>query len=232
MNNALEIVEAGSKTIVKQLVSYLPLGSVAIGILEELQSKQIERKIQRLEGLYEDLVKSIDSVKSEINEEYVSKDDFLDVFEEVTQYVVQERLDYKRHLFNNIFANSIVSPVCDYDRTERFFRILDNLTEVELQILAILDNPVLYNQKHGMLIDDLTTSDWMQVSAKEVLCKLTHLKDYDATESMTVLFSHGLVIEKALDKQLATNGSILNVLEDLLTKRGKEFVCFIRDVEE
>ena len=52
MNNAKEIVEASGKTIIKNLTKYLPLGSTAIDIYEELQTKQVGRKIQRLEEFY------------------------------------------------------------------------------------------------------------------------------------------------------------------------------------
>lgn len=49
MNNAKDIAEATGKAFIKELTSYLPLGKTAVSIYEEFQSKQIERKIKRLE---------------------------------------------------------------------------------------------------------------------------------------------------------------------------------------
>lgn len=117
MNNAKEIIEAGGEAIIKDLVRCLPLGSTAVAIYEEFQSKQIERKIKCLEEFYTNLAVTVNGHQDKINQDYVSKDDFLDVFEEATRYVVSERQEKKRVLFKNILANSITSTDCDYDRT-------------------------------------------------------------------------------------------------------------------
>ena len=83
------------KAVVKELVKVLPLGGAALAIYDEFQSKQIERKIKRLEEFYTNLSATVNAVKDKINEEYISKDDFLDVFEEATKYVVSERQEEK-----------------------------------------------------------------------------------------------------------------------------------------
>ena len=145
MNNAKDIVEASGKVFIKDLARLLPLGGTAVEIYEELQSKQIERKIQRLEEFYANLAATVNTLEERINQEYVNKDDFLDVFEEATRHVVMERQEEKRDLYKNILVNSITSSECDYDKTERFFRLLENLGTLELKVLAVLDNPELFN---------------------------------------------------------------------------------------
>ena len=155
MNNTLEIVEAGGIAFVKELFRLIPvLGGTAVDIYNELQSKQIERKIKRLECFYRSFSESLQSVADIINDECVSKEDFLDVFEEVTRYVVLERQERKRLMFKNILTNSITSSECDFDKTERYFRLLDYLSELELTILAVLENPERYNSNNGMIIPD------------------------------------------------------------------------------
>ena len=227
MNNAKEIVEAGGKAFIKELVTYLPLGSTAVAVYEELRSKQIERKIRRLEEFYTILADSIKGVEDKINQDFVTKDDFLDVFEEATRFVVLERQVEKRRLFKNILTNSITSMESDYDKTERYFRLLDNLGELELRVLAVLANPVNYNQEHGMIIPLPDTGFWNKVTAMGVLTQLLGLKHHEVEEAITILFSNGLVIENAMGKQLQTNGNTLRVLENLLTIRGRDFVKYL-----
>ena len=228
MNNAKEIVEASGKAFIKDLVRLLPIGSTAVEVYEELQSKQIERKVKRLEEFYANLAATVNGLQDKINQEYVSNDDFLDVFEEATRYVVSERQEEKRVLFKNILANSIISTDCDYDRTERFFRILDNLTEIELRILAVLDKPEAYNRTHGMIIADPVNSyyqsSWQEVTASGVLTQLLGLKIHEVQEAVTVLFSNGLIVDNMLSKRLHTNGNTIHVLDNLLTIRGRSFV--------
>ena len=232
MNNAKDIAEATGKAFIKDLARCLPLGGTAVAIYEELQSKQIERKIQRLEEFYTNLAATVNAVEDKINQEYIKRDDFLDVFEEATRYVVLERQELKRQLFKNILANSIVSPDCDYDKTERYFRLLDNLSALELEILAVFDNPEQYNKSHGMIIKDpfhsAYQSSWSRVTAMSVLTQLLNIKVHEVEGAISVLFSNGLVVDNSMNHQLETNANTVNVLNNLLTARGKDFVKFLK----
>ena len=181
MNNAKDIVEVTGKVFIKDLVRILPLGGTAVEIYDELQSKQIERKIRRLEEFYTNLAATMSVQQDKINKEFVSKDDFLDVFEEATRFVVIERQEQKRMLFKNILVNSIVASDCDYDRAERFFRLLDNLGELELRVLAVLENPEQYNQTHGMIIQN--QSSWISVTSMGVLTQLLELKVHQVEDN-------------------------------------------------
>ena len=171
-------------------------------------------------------------MENRINHDFISKPDFQDVFEEATRYVVQERLEKKRAYFKNILVNSIISTECDYDKTEHSFRLLDNLGNIELEVMAVLDNPEKYNKEHGMIIGDASNSVhmtvWKEVNAMGVLTKLLNLKIHQAEESITVLFSNGLVIENFMGKRLQTNGNPIHVLNNLLTIRGRNFMSFLK----
>lgn len=235
MNNALEIVEAGGIAFVKGLFRLIPvLGGTAVEIYNEFQSKQVERKIKRLESFYKDLSKSLESVADNINQEYISKDDFLDVFEEATQYVVHERQELKRSLFKNILTNSIISSDCDYDKTERYFRLLDNLSEIELAILAVLDNPEQYNSGHGMIIPNPIPNpfqtSWYDATAEGIMTQLLGISIHELEGAISFLISNGLVSDDFKRKRLHTNGNPIHVLDHLLSVRGKGFVKFLMDI--
>lgn len=231
MNNAKEIVDAGWKVLIKDLLRVLPLGYTAVEIYDELQSKQVTRKIQRLEEFYTRLAASVNSVEDKVNQEYINKEDFLDVFEEATRYVVLERHEQKRVFFKNILVNSITSSDCDYDKTERYFRLLDNLGVIELNVLAVLDDPVKYNTIHGMTIKDPFLSayqtTWEVATSMGVLSQLLDLKIHDVEGAVAVLFSNGLLVEDSMAKKIRTNGNTVQVLKNLLTIRGKDFVKYL-----
>ncbi len=233
MNKAKEIVQAGGKVFIKSLARHLPLGATAVEIYDEIQSKQIERKIKRLEEFYQSLADTINALESKINQEFVNKDDFLDLFEEATRYVVLERQEKKRECYKNILTNSIISPIVDYDKTERYFRLLDNLSDVELSILAVLENPEEYNKKHGMIIEDPRNSVYQftlnGVDTGGVLTRLLGLRIDDVSEAVTTLFSNGLVVENFLRRTIQTNGNTIHVLDNLLTRKGKDFIKFLEE---
>ena len=232
MNNAKNIVAASGKVFIKDLARLLPLGGTAVEIYEELQSKQISQKIQRLEEFYTNLAATVNAQEERINQEFVSKGDFLDVFEEATRHVVLERQEEKRELYKNILVNSITSTECDYDKTERYFRLLDNLGIMELRVLAVLDNPEQYNRSHGMIIKDPINnayqSTWNTVTSVSVLTQVLGLKIHQVEETITVLFTNGLVIENAMGQKINTNGNPIHVLKNLLTTRGRDFVRFLK----
>lgn len=234
MNNALEIAEAGGIAFVKDLVRLIPvLGGTAVEVYNEFQTKQVERKIKRLEGFYRSLSESLAAAADKINEEYVSKDDFLDVFEDATRYVVLEREERKRLNFKNILTNSITSSECDFDKTERYFRLLDYLSELELTILAVLEDPERFNSNNGMIIPDPIHNPfqtlWNDVTAEGVMTRLLHINIHELEGAISVLSSNGLVSQDFKTKRLHTNSNPIHVLDHLLTVRGKDFVKYLMD---
>lgn len=232
MNNAKENASLMAKGVLKSLLASFPVGATAVEVYNELKAKQVKRKIERLEEFYNLLDERISRVKDQVNKDFVSKEDFQDVFEEATRYVVLERQSKKRELFKNILANSIIAKKCDYDKTERYFRLLDNLSDIELQILAVLENPSEYNKSHGMIIQDPVSnyyqSAWGNYRADGVLTQLLGLKIDDAIEAVTVLFSNGLIEEKLLERRMGGNMNPVHVLDNLLSRKGRDFVKFLK----
>ena len=88
MENVNKAKETGGILVrgtLKSILGSFPVGNTAVEIYNELQSKQIERKIQRLEEFYSALDEKITTVEDKVNREYLRKVDFQDVFEEATK---------------------------------------------------------------------------------------------------------------------------------------------------
>lgn len=232
MNNAKDNLDIVGKAFFKSVLGETFIGRTALEIHNEYEARQIKRKINRLEEFYHSLDETLLSVENQLNEEYLKKEDFQDVFEEATRYVVLERQKKKRDFFKNILVNSIISTDCDYDKTERYFRLLDNLSETELNVLAVLDNPDSYNKSHGMIIKDPINiayqSSWSTVTTGGVLTLMLGIKIHELQESISVLFSNGLVVDRFLERSLHTNANAVHVLNNLLTIRGRDFVKYLK----
>lgn len=233
--------------IFKSILGSLPIGNTAVSIYNELQSKQIERKIIRLEQFYQSLDNSIKAVEDKVNKEYLTNDNFLDVFETATRYVVSERQKKKRDYFKNILVNSITQKESDYDKTEKYFRILDDLEETELKILAILKDPrkhrvpfksyLLIERKQDsegkekFIVRELNKSSSFPVSKRriEVLKSILGLDREEVEQASNVLLSKGLIKENLGAKEILSVGDPIQVLDNQLTAKGKDFVEFLEE---
>lgn len=233
MNRAKENAGMIVKGFVKSVLASFPVGAAAIAVYNELEAKQVKRKIKRLEEFYHSLDERICKVRTQVNEEFINKDDFLDVFEEATRYVILERQSEKREMFKNILANSIISKDCDYDKTERYFKLLDNLSDIELKILAVLNNPAEYNRSHNMIFKDPVSnyyqSGWGTYRADGVLTQLLGINIDEATEAITVLFSNGLIVENLLGQRMEGNMNPIHVFNNRLTRKGKDFLKYLNE---
>ena len=173
-------------------------------------------------------------MQDKLNEEYINKEDFTDIFEKTSRHIANERSENKRDFFKNILLNSMINKNSNYDKTERFFRILDLLGTEDMIILSILRAPSEYNRENGMIIKDQTNNSyqWSQrkVYAIEILCQLLQKEDDGVSESINMLYYNGLIKDRFLEKNLITNGNPIHVLDDSLTKMGIEFISYIENV--
>lgn len=202
----------------------------------EYSSIQEQRKIHRLEEFLIVLNNDLQDFKSKINEEYVNKTEFLDVFEETVRYVVNERINEKREMFKKILLNSIVSEKCSYDRTEGYMKLLDKLGILELKILAVLKNPTSFNNKTGEIVKDPNKQEpgvinvitvWQTYNTIDILKQLLDETKEDLLDSTNTLENEGLIMKHFSNYRLKTNGNPIHVLDDKLTLKGKDFVSFI-----
>lgn len=218
----------------KGVGSIVPIGNIAVGIINELQSKQIVRKVKRMEDFLEQLQEDIDGIKDKINDSCINCDDFSDIFEKTSRYVVNERNEDKRRLFKNIFEHTITDKDYDFDETEQYFRLLEQLSPFQLDILAVLYNPSKYNNAKGKIIPDPINNQWQsswgQYSGGGILTRLMQKRDYEVRSAVSSLYYNGLVNENLMDRTLQTNGNPIHVLDNSLTIYGRRFVKYLLDV--
>lgn len=226
-----------STSIIKSLIAAVPyIGGSITSLWSDIQATQAQRKIERFEQLIVTFKKDIDKIKDKINSEYISQPDSIDIFEKMTRYAINERIEKKRVMYKNIYIQSLISDVCDYDKTEMYMRLVEQMGLIELYLLKIFENPIEFNFKHGNIIKNPfldENGNWLSsymknYSIMELLQKLLPEYTRDTIEEgLYLLEQNRLILGKTNHKILRTNGDPINIFDGILTNKGKEFVAYL-----
>lgn len=213
----------------KALIAAIPVvGGSITSLWSDIEALNASRKMERLESFLNEIDCKVEKIQDKINPDYIGRPDFLDVFETTAKKVVNERLELKRKGFQNILLNSIVSANCTYDKTEAFLRILENMSENEILILTILRNPKLFNQRQNNTVEN-PNGTWTTSTFISLLLTLSKLAKDDLIDAIRMLTFNRLITDEAENSSLQTNGNPIDLLEDKLSKKGKEFIKFVTD---
>lgn len=227
--NILPIMKATAKSI----AAYLPVLNFVLNYYEEKKTQVAQRKVKRLEEFFRTLSEKIEDIKDEINTDYICKEDFADVFEQTANHIMDERIEDKRRCFQNVFVNSMVASSCSYDKTEKYMRLLADMSWLELKVLSVLNSSANYNEKVGNVIKDpnegshfigIGISSYNQI---DLLVKLLNESQEEIKDALYYLQSSRLIIEHSNAIRSQMNGHPIHILDNMLTSKGKEFVSFV-----
>lgn len=203
-----ELVQSNIKeigeTATKALVSAVPiLGGPLSSILGDYFSGRKEKRfIDFLQGIQNDLKNK----ESLINDEFVTKEDFYDIFELTSRKIVLTRQKEKREAYRKILTNSMTSKDICYDEMEEFISIVDNIRPEHILILKILQDPVKYDQQNGNLVGN---GGGFTTSISQIISKL--LPGWDNATIIDVL-------EKLENERLV--GAIAKIYNTMMTDKG------------
>jgi hypothetical protein len=211
------------KTAVKALISAVPyLGGSISTVIGDIQSiRKDKRFIEFINGLREDLHNFSDRV----NSEFVSKEDFLDIFEQVARKIVMTRQDVKRTAFRHILSNAILSSDVSYNEVEEFLSLVEKFREEHIFLLSILRDPVKYDEEMGNQVGKggRTTTSISQIM-RQLIPDWT--KDL-ILEVITVLENERLIQHITSRYNMTLTDQGINHLINTLTPKGIRFVKFI-----
>ena len=210
-------------TAVKALTSAVPvLGGPILTIIGDIQSMRKEKRfLELVNGLREDLHNFSDRV----NTEFVSTEDFLDIFEQTARKVAMTRQEVRRTAFRHILSNAILSSDVSYDEIEEFLSLVEGFREEHIFLLGILRDPVKYDEETGNRVGK---GGGIMTSVSQIMGRL--LPDWaeeQILEVTTVLENERLVqhITSRYKTMLTDRG--INHLANTLTSKGMRFVAFI-----
>ena len=240
MNNALELTETVIEEVGAKMVEIaFPIGgSILVNTLKSFQSKQLARKVERIAVFAQKLYNEVQTLKEAVNKDYFSSPDYLDIFEQTINRIAIERTETKRERYRKILVHSLCESDCDYDKTEKYLRLLDRLDVLELKILVVLSKPEKANKELGNVIknpnDPLPgfvnfTTSWGPYSALSILSQLLKVSKNDIEEAMFGLEMERLIVDDSRFYKMETNSHPIHVLDNLLTTKGKDFLNYIQE---
>lgn len=228
-------------TLGKAMISAIPyVGGTIASIWNELESMQVERKLQRFSELIENLQSDFELIKGKINKDFITEQDNLDIFEKMSKLVINERIKEKRDLYKNVYLNSMIAKTVDFDSVERNFRLIEQLNNLELLLLRIFDNPRKYDENIGNAYlnhyrdeNGNTIYHYQQnyYMLEEIMLMLPKgIKKEDVLESMLFLSQNRILESNIEQKQLMTNGNPIDIFDNALTSKGKTFVKLLKKI--
>lgn len=236
MNNDKECFGAIVSSVARTFLSCNPFTQCVMEYYDVLNEKQLNRKIERLFEMWNDIKENLEALGENINEEYVKQGDFLDIVEEVTTKVINERSEEKRRYYKNIFLHSILTDVVDYDITEKYLNLLYRLEYDDVVVFAALHHPDKMNEDMDFpLVNPNDQVDGYRnysilTQRKSVVWALTMLlewSDEKVRDSLNVLQRERL-IEEGTDKwEQSINGSPVMLLKNHLTIKGRSFAKYL-----
>jgi hypothetical protein len=208
----------------KALVSIIPYVGGSIGSI--LSDVLAERKQQRVNELLKQLSADLDSQKDKINNAFIQKNGFLDLFELSAKKVMEERSETKRIIYKNILVNGIIQIDSDLDDLEKFIRMVENTSERNIYLMKVLSSPSAHNISIGnpaSILGHNVTNSTRRIF--EIL-----LPDWpmeEIVENLIELESLGLIksLSNNLNDMVGQRG--LGPVQESLTTKGKRFIKYI-----
>ena len=225
----LEKVEIGARA----LTAAIPfIGGSISSVWADLSA---QRKEQRFIELIDALESDIQVVQN-LNKSFITHEDFLDLFENISRHVTIERDCAKRAMYKNLIVSSAKDVNANFDKTEKYIRLLENITSNETIYLKIFLNPGKFNKECGNPIVNKNEGGnsyftyWDNVTVIELLQKLLpEIQTEDILDSLDFLEKNRLVKTNNGADSLKTNGHPIQLLEKKITKKGIDFINYITD---
>ena len=203
-------------------LDFLPgIGAAIASIYTDYQA---ERKQKRIEELIEGLKKEQVRLEGRLNDAFNSME-ILDIIEQITIHVSNERTEVKRRCYRNIFIHTITAESYDFDESEEMIRLVEQLTRNHIFILGILADPDGFNQT---LEYPVFKEGRLSSSIGEIFKRI--LPDWEL-DNLIAIFKdlEGLHLTKDMSPSVSamlTDKGIEHI-KNKLTTRGLAFVEFI-----
>lgn len=115
------------------------------GVVQSLYfGSKNEKRFKRIEKFYENLNVSLEDIRDQIPKDVVSlenKDQLIGIFEGINDEIEKSKAQNKIDMYKNLYKNCLLRiNHASWDNEEYFLLVLNQLTSIEIQLLAYLMN--------------------------------------------------------------------------------------------
>ena len=208
--SCLEPIAEGVAALVAAFPSFGgPLSAVISG-------RVTERKFGRVNDALLFLASELEGIEAAVDRDYVSSEEFEDLFDETLPKISRERSEQKRKLYARFLKGSLLHPEITYDEKLRFLDLLDRLQLAHIAVLQALlqepDEAKMYSGPPGSVMQ--TMRERLETLSEPVIEELTGqlnaMRLTNVSETRAMMTAHG-----------AQN------LRPMVTSPGKRFYDFV-----
>ena len=237
-----EIENLGAQVSMKPALAYTPLRDHLVNLLKialnalsldpnygplSVLSSIIDgyypsKREARLLTFVKETALKLEEYHNEINVKFVKSEQFQYLLEQCIEGAMTQYQEFKLHCFKGIVINGARSNEAQGDK-EYYLFLVNNLTELHLQLLAFLHNPEYFLASRGI-------TDVSSFRINESVAKAIPGVDPDVLKAVfEELYQKGFTNTpgSAFNSLMTTNGT--NLIKGRVSERGRKFIKFCTD---
>ena len=123
------------------------------GIMSDIANEVIaKRQNRRLNNFLFNLAEELNNVSEKINRNFISKEEFQDLIEDIFCKAAETRQKEKLEALKSIFINTILSDKPNYNDAAEIAALVERWQPRHIILLKILSNPSEANEKMGRIV--------------------------------------------------------------------------------
>lgn len=195
-------------------------GGVLSGVANSFIQK---RQNRRLNEFLKDLADDLAEVKENINQKFVTSDEFEDLTEDIFSKAAESRQKEKLDAFRAIFVNTITSERANYDEAAEIVTLINSWQPRHIVQLKILSDPVAADSQRGNVVG---SGGGISTSLNQIFTKLLPDWDEDQIERTWSDLYDAKIHRTSGTKTMMTDKGI-HQLEGRLTEFGQKVARYL-----
>ena len=215
-------IEDSGKVIAVALNAVPMVGGVMSDIANEVIAK---RQNRRLNKFLVSLAEKLKGVSEKINRDFISKEEFQDLTEDIFSKAAETRQKEKLKALKAIFLNTVLADKPNYNEAVEMAALVERWQPRHIILLKILSNPIEANEQMGRVVGN---GGRLSTSISDILKPLLPTWDEEQIER-TWLELYDARIHKTDGVRTTITDRGIHQLENRLTDYGIKVVSYIKE---
>jgi len=212
-----------SAKLVAIAINAVPIaGGVMAGIANEVIAK---RQSRRVNNFLISLAEKLKSVSEKINRDFISKEEFQDLTEDIFSKAAETKQKEKLEALKAIFINTVLSEKPNYDEAIEMAALVERWQPRHIILLKILSNPIKADEQMGRVVGN---GGGFSTSISSILKRLLPTWDEEQIErTWQELFNTKIHNTDGVRTTITDRG--IHQLENRLTDYGIKVIRYLKE---